>query len=345
MPEKVDFCSRMENFIALSSYLSLPRNLVILSHRNPDGDAIGSSLALYHWLNHFGHSVRVIFPSEFPLNFNWLPGSETIQIFDLQAEQVRATLEWADAYFCLDFNSLDRIDKMGEVLNSTKKPIVMIDHHLDPEPFATYQFSDHHASSTCELIYDFIRLFPSPIYLTRDIASCIYTGVITDTGSFKYSFRPVLFRKVADLLETGIDAVQIQSLVFDAATEKQLRLLGHCLINRMEILPEYKTGIIYLTKEDYAHFEIQRGDTEGIVNYLLKLENVKMAAFISEQPSIIKISLRSKGNFSVERIAKEYFNGGGHFNASGGSAYASLSAILQKLKSILPRYQAELLST
>lgn len=330
----------MENIGQLKSLLSIPKDIVITSHRNPDGDAIGSSLALYLYLNKLGHTVRVIFPSEYPDFVAWLPDANEITIYDIEPERSEDLAKRADIIFCLDYNSLDRIDKLGEVIAALKKTtLVMIDHHLYPDIDAEFQISEPSASSTSELIYDFIEQLGDLQLMDTDIAECIFTGILTDTGSFKYSTSPKLFRIVANLLELGVDDVKLQDLIFNSQQEKHLRLLGHCLKNRMEILPEFKTGIIWLTRNDYEHFDIQRGDTEGIVNFLLKLKAVKIAAFITEQPTIVKLSLRSKGDISVQEIAKKHFKGGGHKNASGGSSYGSLRSTINKLKSILPQYK------
>ncbi len=332
----------MNDLIQLKQLLSIPKDIVITSHRNPDGDAIGSSLALYHYLNKGGHTVHVIFPSEYPDFVAWLPDAAKILIHDIEPEDSERFLKRADIIFCLDYNSLERIDKMGEVIMSLNTTTVLIDHHLYPDAFADFSLSDTTASSTCELVYDFIELLNDKELIDLKISQCLYTGILTDTGSFKYSTSPKLFRIVAHLCELGIDNNIIQDLIFNSMEEKGLRLLGHCLINRMEILEEHQTGIISLSREDYEAFDIQRGDTEGIVNYLLKLKNVKVAALITEQPKIIKLSLRSKGDYSVQAIATKYFNGGGHKNASGGAVYGTLQGTVQKFKNILPEYQHQL---
>jgi phosphoesterase RecJ-like protein len=332
----------MENVQELKAFLSVPRDIVITTHRNPDGDAIGSSLALYHYLNKYGHTVRVVTPSEYPDFLSWMPDAEKIVVYDIESERTAELIERADVIFCLDFNSLDRIDKVGELIAPAKAQKVMIDHHLYPENFADYMLSDTQASSTCELIYVFIDLLEDKKNIDLTIAESIFTGILTDTGSFKYSTSGKLFRIVGELLDKGVDDKRIQDLVFNCLREKHLRLLGHCLTNRMEILEEYKTGIITLTKDDYARYEIQRGDTEGIVNYLLKLKNIKVAAFITEQPTIVKISLRSKGDFSVQEIAKKHFKGGGHKNAAGGASFQNLKATVKKFKALLPEYKDQL---
>ncbi len=332
----------MEQIAEVKSLLSSPKDIVILSHRNPDGDALGSSLGLYWYLKQLGHSITVIFPSEFPGIFSWMPDSDQVLIYDLDPEKVKPKIEQADLYFCLDFNSLDRIDKVGEMIYHSKKPKVMIDHHIDPEPFADYVYSDTQASSTSEMIYEFIGMLGDHSKMNTSIGDCLYTGIITDTGSFKYGTSPRLFEIVSELVRLGVDDYKLQDLIFNCFPEKPLRLLGHCLANRMEILDEYATGIITLTKRDYKHFNIQRGDTEGIVNYLLKMKKIKLAAFITEQPKIVKLSFRSKGDFSVQEIATKYFKGGGHKNASGGYSHQNLRQTLAKFKNILPEYKDQL---
>ncbi len=334
----------MENINELKSLLSIPKDIVITTHRNPDGDAIGSSLGLRHYLEQLGHTVKVAVPSEFPHFLNWMPGTKDILVYDTGQEEVKKVLEKPDMVFCLDFNSLERIDKMGELIAQLKTKIVLIDHHLYPEPFYDFEMHDVTASSTSELVYDFINLLGDKRLINLDVADCLFTGILTDTGSFKYATSPKLFRLVVDLLELGVDDNRIQNLVFNSLEEKHLRLLGHVLDNRMEVLDEYRTAIITLTKQDYEKYKISRGDTEGLVNYLLQMSNVALAIFIHEQPTITKISLRSKGNFSVQEIAKKHFRGGGHKNASGGYSYIGLRPTVKKFKSILPEYKDLLLN-
>lgn len=330
----------MENINELKELLATPKDIVITTHRNPDGDAIGSSLGLYHFLRKSGfHEVKIVSPSEYPDTFSWMPDIERIIVFDDEPEKAQKVIEQAALIFCLDFNSLDRIDKVGEAIQPLRTPKVMIDHHLFPESFADFILSDTTASSTCELVFDFVEMLDMKKELDKTIGECLYTGVITDTGSFKYGTSSKLFRIVAQLLDLGVEDYVLQDLIFNSLNEKHLRLLGHCLNNRLEVLDEFNTGIITLTKEDYQTFDIQRGDTEGIVNFILKLKHIKMAAFIMEQPTIVKISLRSKGEFSVQEIAKRHFRGGGHKNASGGASFQPLDTTVKKFKELLPRYK------
>jgi len=318
--------------------LKTPKYVTIVSHRNPDGDAIGSSLAMYHMLNNFGHTVRVVLPSEYPAVFEWMKDVTDICIYDLKQKEAEEYIKMADVIIALDFNSLDRIDKMGKLIHEEQKSIIMIDHHIDPEPIADVMMSDPTASSTCELVYKLFEQANWSKHLTVDIGECIYTGLITDTGSFRHATNPDVYRIAGELKALGIDDYTIQNKIFDNMSEKQLRLLGHCLVNRMEVLPDYKTGIIALTKDDYTTFNIQRGDTEGVVNYVLKIPGIRVAALITEQPKLVKLSLRSKGDISVQRIASENFNGGGHFNASGGHSYKPLNHVIDKFKKVLPNH-------
>ncbi len=332
----------MEELKTIKELLSIPKDVVIVSHRSPAGHAVASSLGLRHYLEKIGHVVKIILPSDYPDFLGWMPGVNDILIFDEFPDESREIVAKAGLIFCLDFNSLDRIDKLGEAVKENKSPVIMIDHHLFPEPFADHIISDTSASSTSEMVFEFIRDLGDREYLDAQIGDCLFTGILTDTGSFKYSTSPKLFRIVADLIEVGVNDYRLQDLIFNSFTEKQLRLLGHCLYNRMEILPEFQTGIITLTKDDYADFDIQRGDTEGVVNYLLKMRNIQMAAFIHEQPTIVKISLRSKGDVDVQSIAKKHFRGGGHKNAAGGASFQTLRGTVKKFKELLPQYRTML---
>lgn len=328
----------------IRNLLSSPKNILITSHRNPDGDAIGSSLGLYHFLIQLGHNVKIAFPSEYPTIFAWMPDSDRILIYDLEPETTRDAIENAEIIFLLDFNSLDRIDKMGELIYARQdEPFVaMIDHHLYPDSYPSYSLSDTSASSTSELVFDFIELVDGKRYLNRNIGDCLYTGIVTDTGSFRYSTSPKLFRTVAHLLEIGIDDYRLQDLIHNQQQERQLRILGYCLYHRMVILDEYRTAIISLSKQDYEKFDIRRGDTEGIVNFALTMRNIRLTFFVTEQPNIVKLSIRSKGNFDVQEIARTYFKGGGHKNAAGGMSNHSLDETINTIKAFLPTYKRKL---
>lgn len=334
----MQFRPYMDELREIKTFLNYPKSIVIISHRNPDGDAIGSSLALQEYLQLNRHSVKTIFPSDYPPIFSFIEGVDSSIIYDHNQEAAVKAIEQADAIFCLDFNSLERIDKMAEHVYASKAKKFLIDHHLDPEPFADYVFSDTTASSTCELVFQFIEDLGETNKINPSIGASLLTGIITDTGSFKYSTNPRTYKVASKLKEAGVDDYFIQDKIFNSIEEKQLRILGHCLANRMEILPQFKAGIIHLTKQDYQDFKIQRGETEGIVNYLLMISGIEVAAFITDQPTIVKLSLRSKGDISVQKLANNHFNGGGHKNASGGAAYAKLEDVIARFKKVLPQY-------
>lgn len=327
-----------ESIEHVKSVLNQPQDIVIITHRNPDGDALGSSLGFSHFLQKSLHKVSVILPSEYPKSFTFLPQVELCQVYDLDSERALESIKNATVICCLDFNGLDRIDKMGHAVQESNAYKILIDHHLDPEPFADYQLSETSASSTCELVFKFIDLLGQRQKIDLDIATCLFVGLITDTGSFKYATNTYTYQVASELKAIGVDDYRLQDRIFNRYSERQMRLLGHCLYNRLEILDEYGAGIITLTKQDYEDYNIGRGDTEGIVNYILMLDGISVAAFITEQPTIVKVSLRSKGDFSVQEIARNHFNGGGHKNASGGSAYATLDAVVNRFKEVLPRY-------
>lgn len=329
---------------ALRQLIQVPQNVAIFSHRNPDGDAIGSSLAMRHYLEQYGHTVHVLFPSEYPEEFEALPGAADILIWDIQPEECRQVINKKNLFIFLDFNALERIDKLGDYLRDLPAMRLMIDHHLYPEPIADFTFSEPEASSTCEMVYSFIEGLGDQAKLNPTVGKCIYTGLVTDTGSFRYATNPKVFQIAADLVERGTDDTGVQDMIFNSQKEKNLRLLGHCLCNRMEFYPEFKTALIWLSRKDYEQFDIQRGDTEGIVNYLLSVKNVRVAAFIHNQPTVVKLSLRSKGNIDVQEMCKQHFKGGGHKNASGAYSHDSLKATIEKFKSILPEYKDRILA-
>lgn len=333
----------MEFSSDLSQLIRVPQNVAILSHRNPDGDAIGSSLAMQHYLAQYGHTTHVIFPSEFPVEFEALPGAEEVLIWDIHTEECKHVLAKKNLFIFLDFNAYNRIDRLGDYVKDLPGSRIMIDHHLYPDPIADFIFSDTAASSTCEMVYQFIVGMGDHMKITPMVGKCIYTGLVTDTGSFRYATNPNVYRIAADLVERGTDDTAVQDMIFNSQTEKNLRLLGHCLSNRMEFYPEFRTALIWLSKKDYEQFNIQRGDTEGIVNYLLSVRDVKLAAFIHNQPTVVKLSLRSKGDLDVQEICKKHFNGGGHKNASGAYSHESLKATIDKFKNLLPEYKEQLL--
>lgn len=333
----------MKNIEALKETLQTPKKVAIVTHRNPDGDAIGSALGLFHYLSRSGHDATVIFPSRYPLLFDYLPGTDYIVIDDDYPDDAKKVCEEAEIIFCLDFNSLARIDRIGEVIAAQETPKVMIDHHLNPDDFADYTYSDPKASSTCEMLYKFIsEMMDERDLVDKIIGECLYTGILTDTGSFSYSTSPALYRTVADIYESGIDGTFIQNRIFNGQNEKQIRLLGFALTEAMRLYNNYNTGIIVLTLHDHRRFRIKRGDTEGIVNYILKMKNMRMAILMCEREGCVKLSLRSKGAFSVQEIAQKYFDGGGHRNASGGVSHDTIGNTVKKFREIFETYKEQL---
>lgn len=325
---------------ALRQLIHIPQNVAILSHRNPDGDAIGSSLAMRHYLESYGHTVHVVFPSEYPEEFEALPGAEDILIWDIHTEECKQVLQRKNFFVLLDFNSYARIDRVGDFIKDLPGHRLMIDHHLYPDEIADFMYSEPEASSTCELVYRFIQGIGDGMRITPAVGNCIFTGLVTDTGSFRHATNSMVYRIAAELVERGTDDTWVQDMIFNSQKEKNLRLLGHCLTHRMEYMPEYRTALIWLSKKDYEAFNIQRGDTEGIVNYLLSIRDVRLAAFIHNQPTVVKLSLRSKGDINVQEICKKHFNGGGHKNASGAYSHESLKSTIEKFKDLLPEYKA-----
>lgn len=323
-------------------------SIVIVTHTNPDGDAIGSSLGLYHFLRSFHPkaNVCVIVPNEFPSFLKWMPGVEDVMIFQSSEDASLKVLANADLCFCLDFNSLKRTDKLSPHLEGSDVFKILIDHHPQPENTYDLMISCTQSSSTSELIYDLIHAMSGNGGLNKDVASCLYVGIMTDTGSFSYSCRrPDTYLAVAELIRQGIDSELIHRKVYDTYSENRMRLLGYCLSERLTVLKDFRTAYIYLTSDDLAHFDHQNGDTEGVVNYALSIEGIVLAVLFTQKEDKIRLSMRSKGEFSVNDLARKHFNGGGHRNASGGDSFSSMKDTLAFFETILNDYQSELINS
>lgn len=316
-------------------------NFVITTHNNPDGDAIGSSLALYNYLISKDKSVKVITPNNFPENLAWIKGADEILVYNMKTNRCNAIILSADIIFCLDFNALNRTGGIEDVLRTTKAKKVLIDHHPQPElDCFDFAFSKTDISSSAELTYNFITALDGADAIDIDIANGIYTGIVTDTGSFSYSCNyEDTFKICAALLKTGIDAETIHRKVYDTFSENSLRLLGYCLSEKLEIIDEFSTAYIWLTKEDLNRFNYQVGDTEGVVNYALAIDKIKFAALFTEREGIVRISFRSKGEIDVNEFARNHFEGGGHKNASGATSKVSLSETIEIFKNSLNNYR------
>jgi len=334
-----------EKFDEIIELLSAPKKIVIVSHRNPDGDAYGSSLALYHYLLKSDHLVTVLSPNDAPDFLKWLPAQEKIVIFEKEVDKGRKLLEEAEIVFTLDFNSLHRVgQKMLIPLEKIKPIFIMIDHHQQPDDYAKYTFVDPESCSTSQLVYQFIEKLNHLNYIDRDIATCLYTGILTDTGSFRFpSTTSVTHRIVANLLDLGANNSEIYNQIHNVNTYNRVQLLGRALKN-LKVLNEFHTAYISLSQKDLREFNFRKGDTEGFVNYALSIENVIFAAIFIEDKNqgIIKISFRSSSNFSVNEFSRNHFNGGGHINAAGGRSEETLNVTIKNFINILPTCQAEL---
>ncbi|HEX9981186.1 MAG TPA: bifunctional oligoribonuclease/PAP phosphatase NrnA [Flavobacterium sp.] len=322
---------------AVSAMLAVPKKIAIIPHRSPDGDAMGSTLGLYHFLLKLGHSPVVIAPNEFPGFLSWLPASETVLVYEKDKEAVAKKLHEAELVFALDFNALHRTGEMEHVLNKLRAPFIMIDHHQKPDTFAAVTYSDTAFGSTCEMLYNFISFIGQKHLVDKTIATCIYTGIVTDSGSFRFpSTTAATHRIVADLIDLGIENGTIHSNIFDNNSFQSLQLLGKALQN-MKVMTEFSTSYITLSQQELDSYNYVKGDTEGIVNYGLSIKGINFTVIFIEHTdeNIIKISLRSKGSFDVNQFARQHFNGGGHINAAGGKSTLSLVQTVEKFKNLI----------
>ncbi|QNL50996.1 DHH family phosphoesterase [Olivibacter sp. SDN3] len=324
--------------------LAEPKKIVITTHYKPDGDALGSSLAMLLWLRAKGHEVSLIVPSDYPAFLSWMPLQEEAIIYTENKERSDNLIAVADLIFCLDFNGLARTNEMQGVLAQTTGLKIMIDHHLEPENFDDFRHWNTNAAATALLVYDFIvNLIDDRAGITPAIATCIYTGIMTDTGSFRFqSTTAEVHLVVADLITLGAKNAEIHEHIYNSASENKLKFLGFCLLNRLVVLHEYNTAYFAITKEDLTRFNIITGDTEGLVNYALSISGIRLAALLIDRTTQIKLSLRSTGNFPANEICSKYFNGGGHRNAAGGHADLPLEEVVAKFLAVLPLYKSQL---
>lgn len=334
----------LEDIETVKSILSKPQKIVIVPHKNPDGDAIGSSLGLYFFLKSIGQEVSVVVPNEYPKFLKWIPGNDKVLNFERENSESKKLLEEATVIFTLDFNDLSRVGQLENVLKTKNADFIMIDHHQQPSDYAKVTYSDVSMSSTCEMVYNFIEKLGEVDKITKEIATNLYAGIMTDTGSFKYrTTSSRTHRVVADLIDRGANNMEIHRQVFDTNPPSRLHLLGVALRN-MVILPEYSTAYITLSQEELDAHNFKKGDTEGFVNYGLTLEGIVFAAIFIEnrEEGIIKISFRSVGNFSVNAFARNHFNGGGHDNAAGGRSDMSMDQTIQQFTTVLKDYKNQL---
>ncbi len=317
---------------------------VIFGHVNPDGDALGSTLGLKYCLKHIVNKVDVVLPNNYPYFLDWMPGAKDIIIFDQETKKAKQIISEADLLFFCDLNDPKRVEDISEVINERDNIKIMIDHHPQPAGFVDYIISDTTVSSASELMYEFI----TELYgqnLNIETATCLLTGIITDTGLFDHNSENVrTFEIVAKLLENGADKKHIINKIYNENPYRRLRLMGNVLHNKMEYLPEYGTAYIYLTIEDMDKYNYQDGDSEGFVNIALSLADVNFAVLFTEKENYVKLSLRSTGNFDVNKIARKYYNGGGHTNAAGGKSYKSMEKTLDEFNNIIKQYKTQIVN-
>ncbi len=324
-------------------FFSGKKKIALTTHQNPDGDAVGSVLAMMHYLKAKGHEVTAIVPNNFPGFYAWMPGINEIVNFERQTALVKKTLLEADMVFSLDYNSFGRVGQMTDILKSSPGKKFLIDHHIDPEEGFDYYFSTTETTSTGQLVYRFIQMMDDDAFISKEVAVAVYVSIMTDTGSFSFACNyPETYHIIAKLIEKGVDAERVHKLVYDTFSENRLRLLGYAISERMLVWHKLHTAVIYLTKSDLKRFNYRVGDTEGVVNYPLSMENINLSILITEKEKKIKLSFRSKGNFNVNLLARNGFNGGGHKNAAGGHTFTTVEKTLDDLKTVLEMHKEEL---
>lgn len=337
-----------QNLDKLSKILTDRQQIVVTMHRDPDADAMGSSLGWAAFLKKKGHQVTVISPTDISRNLLWMHGADEVLVYEKNNESRSLCDQYiqnASLIFCLDFSSLSRLKEMRPALVKAKGKKVIIDHHLEPEGFADFLIWDTQAAATAQIIYRLIVSLDEEL-LDTAIGECLYSGIMTDTGSFRHSnTTPEVHQIVAQLMEkTQLSTSLIHQRIFDNSPISRLHLLGYVLSN-MVVIPEYNTSYMTLSEAELLKYNSVTGDTDGIVNYGLQVESVVMTALFIERKGEIKISFRSVGDFSVRDLASSHFSGGGHFNASGGRSTLDLNRTIEKFLSVLPEYALKLNQT
>ena len=319
------------------------KNITIITHVNPDGDAIGSCLALGRILSVAGHQTGIITPNMYPDFLKWMPGNDQVIVFTNAQKKARELVEKADVIFCIDFNDLSRVKQINELVEKSAALKVLIDHHPTENYFADVVYCDINTSSTAELIFDFVQELGYEKDIDTEFATCIFAGIMTDTGCFSFnSSIPHTYRVVAELLEYGIDKDMAYYNIYDNFSVDRMRLLGYALNNKMEIIQEFHTAVITLSREEQKKYKFQPGDSEGFVNYPLSIKGIKFSAFFIEKEDHVKMSFRSKGSFAVNKFAELHFKGGGHLNASGGEYSGTMESALNMFRAFLAQYHKEL---
>ncbi|MBA4139996.1 MAG: bifunctional oligoribonuclease/PAP phosphatase NrnA [Segetibacter sp.] len=334
----------MQSIQAFYPQLSNPKKVVITTHQKPDGDAMGSSLGLYHFLIQLGHYVTVISPTNWAGFLKWMPACDKVVDFELSKEVATKVIQEAEILFCLDFNVLHRTKNMEPVLANLTCTRILIDHHQQPqEDYFDYGISNTAKSSTSEMVYDSIMESGFAEKINEQVAQCLYTGVMTDTGSFRFpSATANVHRMVAHLNETGFNHTFVHENIYDSFLENRLRFTGHALLNKLEVFYEYNTAFMAISKNELLRFHVKTGDTEGLVNYLLSIQGIKFGALVIDRDEERKWSFRSKGGFDVNTFARQHFEGGGHFNAAGGRSSDSLDNTIRKFIQVIKQYEVQL---
>ncbi|KYG76698.1 DHH family phosphoesterase [Roseivirga echinicomitans] len=331
----------MGDINSLIKQLNTPNKIVITTHHKPDADALGSSLGMANYLIKKGHNVKVITPSDYPGFLHWMKGNDDVLVFtDKNSKQVEKFIDEADTIITLDFSVLHRINEMGEMVRNAKAFKVNVDHHLEPEDFADYRLWDTKAASTCELCFELIVMLGDKALIDKDIAECLYAGIMTDTGGFRHpNTTQNVHEVVAELIGIGADNAKVAKEIYDTNSLNRLKFLGFALSKKLEVLPEFHTAYFAITNDELDQFESKTGDTEGLVNYALSLEGIVLAVLFKDSGDGIKMSFRSIGDFPANEIASKYFNGGGHRNAAGGKTDGTLEETVDKFKSVLIDYK------
>lgn len=328
----------MKDTQALKDFLQTSRKIVITTHANPDADALGSSLGLHHFLIRMGHKVSTIVPNSYPDFLFWMPGHSMVLNYEKSKEESDRLINDCDLLFCLDFSGFNRIKGMSEVAAQAEAKVALIDHHLNPEIQPDFNFWNDHSAATAELVYDLIVDYSGKEAIDKDIAECLYAGIMTDTGSFKHpSTTSKIHRTVAELIDLGADVNKVSRLIYDTNSLHRLRFLGHALAEKLRVDETYRTAYFVIGENDFKEFRLKQGDTEGLVNYALSIKGIVVAAIIIERENEIKLSFRSIGDFAVNKFAEEYFNGGGHKNAAGGASDLSLKETEKKFIELIEK--------
>lgn len=330
--------NQMQELASFKNRLSSPQKVVITTHHKPDADALGSSLGMANYLKKKGHEVTVVTPSDYPSFLHWMKGNDQVLNFENPEHKdlaINKVLE-ADTLFCLDFSCLKRLHELASFVSKSKAYIVNIDHHQDPKDFANFQYISTKAAATCELVYELIVALGDQYYIDKDIADCLYAGIMTDTGGFRHPNTTKNVHLItAELIGLGADNTKISRLIYDTNSVNRLKFIGFAITRRLTILEDLQTAYFAISKKDLRKYNSQTGDTEGLVNYALSLDGIKIAALFTEREDGIKISFRSTEEIAVNKFAADYFEGGGHKNASGGKSNLSLKETTDKFEALI----------